>query len=293
MQGPISVIAPVLIGILFGISAFLFALSLIPSKSVLTKQLEVLEQRDPNVNESTRLAMFEKMFSPERRASLAKLLIEAGWYTVTPAQMGLRIVAGAGFGIVADVLVWKFVHLPIIETALLVLVPVLFAYSPMFFLNSAAENRKKEVQKALPDFLDMVSTTVQAGLSVNAALGYAVDAAPGALGQEMKEVLSQVRLGRARADALKAASDRLNQTEFRTAITAITQAERLGSNLAQVLVELAEDTRNHRAMIVEENAAKLPVKMVFPMVFFMLPTLFIIIFGMVAANYFTNIAGHG
>jgi tight adherence protein C len=282
---------PALIAILFAVSAFLFALSLIPSKSILTRQLEVLQQQTPTASEQQRLAMFEKMFSPEGKASVAKRLMEAGWYTVTPAQMMLRVVASGVLGVIADILLWRFVNVgPIVDSAMLLIVPIALAYAPMWFLSAAADARKIAVQKAMPDFLDMVATTVQAGLSVNAALGYAIDAAPGPLGEEMREVLSQVRLGRARSDALKAASDRLNQPEFRTAITAINQAEKLGANLAQVLGELAEDVRNHRAMIVEENAAKLPVKMVFPMAFFMLPTLFVIIFGTIAANYFQNVA---
>ena len=171
---------------------------------------------------------------------------------------------------------------------LAVLIAVAGAYSPIFILNQAMEARKVAIQKALPDFLDMMCSTVQAGLALNAAMAYAVDAAPGALGEEISEALSEIRLGRGRAEALKAAADRTNQQEFKTAVMAITQAERLGSNVSKVLTELAEDTRHHRVMLVEEMAAKLPVKMVFPMAFFMLPSIFVIIFGSLAANYFAT-----
>jgi tight adherence protein C len=161
-------------------------------------------------------------------------------------------------------------------------------YLPLSTLDKAIAARKTQVQKALPDFLDMVATTVQAGLSVNQSLGYAVDAAPGALGDEIKACLSEIRLGRARSEALKAAAERLQQQQFTTTITAITQAERLGTNISKVLNELAEDVRNHRIMLVEEHAAKLPVKMVFPMAMFMLPSLFVVIFGALAANYLSQ-----
>jgi Flp pilus assembly protein TadB len=274
---------------LFSLSAFLFALSLLPSKSPLSRQLEVLQRRDNTLTEASRIALFERMFSTEQRATLTKQLAEAGWYLVTPAKMGLRICAGACLGVVFGILIWRFVHMQMfLLLPLVILVPVMCAYSPIYFLNAAIEARKIAIQKALPDFLDMVATTVQAGLSVNAALAYAVDAAPGPLGDEIKEALSEIRLGRARADALKAAADRANQQEFKTAITAITQAEKLGANVAAVLNELAEDTRHHRVMVVEENAAKLPVKMVFPMAFFMLPGIFVVIFGTLAANYFAT-----
>ncbi len=277
------------IPILVAGSAFLFALSLIPSKSVLTEQLDVLKSRDAVERDTARLAPFERVFSGVRRSLLKRQLAEAGWYTVTPAQMGFRVVGGACLGVVVALLVWMFVPMqPTLLAILVVLIAVVGAYSPIFLLNQAMDTRKAEIQKALPDFLDMMCSTVQAGLALNAAMAYAVDAAPGPLGEEVNEALSEIRLGRGRSEALKAAADRTNQQEFKTAIMAMSQAERLGSNVSKVLMELAEDTRHHRVMLVEELAAKLPVKMVFPMAFFMLPSLFVVIFGALAANYFGN-----
>lgn len=273
---------------LFAISAFLFALSLIPAKSALTEQLDALKSRDAAERDTAQYAAFANIFSPERRALLKKQLAEAGWYTVTPAQIGMRVVAGAVLGVILAFGVYTFLHVSgWMVAALMILVAFMSAYSPIFMLNRAMEARKVAIQKALPDFLDMLSSTVQAGLALNQALAYAVDAAPGALGEEIQEVLSEVRLGRSRTDALKAAAERTNQQEFKTAVLAIAQAERLGANISKVLIDLAEDTRHHRIMTVEEMAQKLPVKMVFPMAFFMLPCIFIIIFGPIAANYFS------
>ncbi len=78
-------------------------------------------------------------------------------------------------------------------------------------MNRAIEERKVSIQKTLPEFLDMVSSTVQAGLALNSALAYAVDAAPGPLGEEIKEALSEIRLGRSRSQALKAVGERTDQ----------------------------------------------------------------------------------
>jgi len=175
-----------------------------------------------------------------------------------------------------------------LSATLVVLLAGAGAYLPLSTLDKAIEKRKKQVQRSLPDFLDMVATTVQAGLAVNAALAYAIDAAPGALGEEIKSALSEIRLGRARADAMKAAADRLQHQQFSTQVTAIVQAERHGTNISKVLVELAEDVRNHRIMLVEEHAAKLPVKMIFPLAAFLLPALFVIIFGALIANYLSH-----
>lgn len=286
----------VFIPLLGAASAFLFAMSLVPSKSPLTRTLEALESHahggssnDYSSNPLERV--LEEIFTPEKQSSLARKLIEAGWYSVTPSQIVLRMIGGLCIGVIISIFIGRMLHFsPLLVIAIQLLAIVGSAYAPLAMLEHAIEGRKAEVQKTLPDFLDMVASTVQAGLSVNAAISYAVDAAPGALGNEIKEALSEIRLGRGRAEALKAAASRLNQQELITTIGAITQAERLGANISKVLSELADDVRGHRIMMMEEHAAKLPVKMVFPMAFFLLPSLFVIIFGTLVANY---IARHG
>jgi len=278
-----------LIPLLFGLSAFFFALSLLPTKSALTDQLDVLKARDPLRKDPAEMVLVQKLLPEERRAMISKQLIEAGWYTTTPAKFGMRMVGGAILGFVMTLLVWRIVNFP------LGLLPVLLAaftfvggYSPFFALNRAMEARKAGIQKALPEFLDMVSSTVQAGLALNSALGYAVEAVPGPLGDEIKEALSEIRLGRARGEALRAVGERTNHPALRNALRVMTQAERLGANIAKLLNDLAADARHQRLMLVEEMAAKLPVKMVFPMVLFMIPAIVTVIFGSVAANYFAT-----
>lgn len=280
---------PAAITLLCASAVFLFAISLISTKSPLDRALEELNARGARVRDPENVRKFEMMFSKERRGRLERKLLKAGWYTITPARMGMRIAAGAAFGLTASLVLVSIAH-P--STGLAIMLTVLAtlagAYIPVTSLERAIERRGKEVQRALPDFLDMVATTVQAGLSMNAALAYAVDAAPGALGTEIKSALSEIRLGRARADALKAVADRLSHQQFSTTITAIVQAERLGTNISKVLGELAEDVRNQRIMLVEEHAAKLPVKMIFPLASFLLPALFVVIFGALAANYLST-----
>jgi tight adherence protein C len=282
-------IPPLAITALGAGAVFLFALSLIPSKSPLSRALEELSARGASMRDPASVRKFEAMFSKERRGRLERKLLEAGWYTVSSARMGMRIAAGGAAGVAAGFVLVIIAHpSATLSIGLITLLGLAGAYMPMSSLDKAIEKRKKQVQRSLPDFLDMVATTVQAGLSVNAALAYAIDAAPGALGEEIKSALSEIRLGRSRADALKAAADRLMHQQFSTTVTAIVQAERLGTNISKVLGELAEDVRNHRIMLVEEHAAKLPVKMIFPLAAFLLPALFVIIFGSLAANYFAG-----
>src|SRR5580700_161069 len=281
-----------LISVLSGVSAFLFAFSAIPTKNVLAEQLEELKTRDPIKKERAALPIVEHIFNEDRRAVLARRLAEAGWYTTTPMKFGLRVVGGTFLGAVFALLVWRFFDLD--GHWFLVLLPVLAfcgGYSPYFVLNRASDGRKSSIQKSLPEFLDMVASTVQAGLALNSALGYAVEAVPGPLGDEIKEALSQIRLGRSRVDALRAVGERTNHPALRNALRVMTQAERLGANVSKMPTDLAEDARHQRLMLVEEIAAKLPVKMVFPMVFFMIPAIVTVIFGAVAANYFAGTAG--
>jgi tight adherence protein C len=170
----------------------------------------------------------------------------------------------------------------------IVLLTVCGAYLPLSQLKMAVKERKIQIQKALPDLLDMLASTVQAGQAFNSALASAQEIAVGPLGEEIKAALSEVRLGRSRSDALRSMAARVRQEQLSTTITAIVQAERLGSNLSLVLEELSEEVRNRRMTRAEEIANLMPTKMVIPMALFMLPALFVMIFGGVAAEYFAR-----
>jgi tight adherence protein C len=269
----------------FTLSAFMLAISLIPSKSEVTKRLEELEGMRFD-GSSSRAQAFEKIFNQDQRGKMQQQLYEAGWYQITPAKMGARIVAGAVFGLAMGLALctylnnWDLMYIGGIS-----MLTAAGAHLPGYQLRSAVKKRKTEIQKALPDLLDMLATTVQAGLAFNAALGYAQEVAVGPLGDEIKAVLSEIRLGRSRADALKSMASRVHQEQLSTTVTAIVQAERLGSNLANVLEELSEETRSRRMNRAEEIANLMPTKMVIPMALFMLPALFVMIFGGVAAQY--------
>lgn len=277
------------IALMFALSAFLFAVSLIPSKSEVTVRLEQMERMAFDPQTGSRAAALERLFSARQKSELQRLLSEAGWYTVAPSKMGMRIFATFLFACALGVGLCTFLELSeeylVFGTAGIGFVG---AYLPLFQLKAAVRKRKVSISRALPDLLDMLSTSMQAGLAFNAALNYATDAAQGSLGEELRAVLSEMRLGRGRAEALRSLSERLRIPEISMMVTAIVQAERLGSNLANVLEELARETRAKRMVRAEEIAALMPIKMVFPMALFMLPALFVIIFGGVMAEYFSK-----
>ncbi len=284
---PIIIVA---IAVGFSLAAGLLFVSLTPSKSEVSKRLEQLEQM--RFEPGGRQQAFERIFNDEQKGKLQQSLYEAGWYTVTPAKMGARIVSGAIFGFTIGIGLAAWRHsTELLYIAGIVLFTFSGAYLPLSQLKIAVKDRKVKIQKALPDLLDMLSSTVQAGLAFNAALATAQEIAVGPLGEELKAVLSEVRLGRSRSDALKSMAMRVRQEQLATTVTAIVQAERLGSNLAQVLEELAEEVRNRRMIRAEELANLMPTKMVIPMALFMLPALFVMIFGGVVAQYLTNSVG--
>ena len=268
----------------FALAVGLLFVSLTPSKSEVSKRLEQLEEI--RFEPGQRQQAFAKIFNEEQRGKLQQQLYEAGWYTVTPAKIGARIIAGAVFGFTIGVSLAAWRHsTELLYVAGIVLFTVGGAYLPLSQLKIAVKERKIKITKALPDLLDMLASTVQAGLAFNAALAVAQEIAVGPLGEELKAVLSEVRLGRSRSDALKSMSMRVRQEQLATTVTAIVQAERLGSNLASVLEELAEEVRNRRMIRAEELANLMPTKMVIPMALFMLPALFVMIFGGVVAQY--------
>jgi len=273
----------------FMISAFLFAFSLLPQKSEVSKRLEEL-QGIRFGGTTSREEVFERIFNDKQRSALSQQLQEAGWYDVTPAQVAARIVAGMVLGLAIGLaLAAYFGRLTdTLWDAGIVLFTAAGAYLPISRLKAAIVDRKRQVQRALPDLLDMLSTTVQAGLAFNAALNYAVEVAAGPLGEEIAAALSEIRLGRSRGDALRSMAQRVRQEQLSTTVTAIVQAERLGSNLAHVLEELAEETRSRRMIRAEEIANLMPTKMVIPMALFMLPALFVMIFGGIVARYYTT-----
>jgi len=278
----------IVIAVGFAISAGLFVFSLAPQKSDVSKRLEELEglRFEPG---SSRAEAFDRIFNRQQRSSLQAQLHEAGWYTVTPGQIAMRCCAGAVFGLTIGLAAAVYMHeFNLLYVGGIIMFTFVGAYAPFSQLKMAITERKIQITRALPDLLDMLASTVQAGLAFNAALAQSLDVAIGPLGEEIKAVLSEVRLGRSRADALKSMAARVRQEQLSTTVTAIVQAERLGSNLSNVLEELAEEVRNRRMIRAEEIANLMPTKMVLPMALFMLPALFVMIFGGVAAQYLAN-----
>lgn len=274
---------PIAIAALGAVSIFLIAISMVPTKNVLKSRMQKLER----VNEKSltqRNIIIDQIVSKERTTNMRQRLNEAGWYDLTPAAMAMRGFGALGIGISVGAMLVVFFHNNTLGAIVGVMVALIGWRLPSIALGRAIKKRKESIERELPDFLDLLSTTVQAGLSLNAAMIQATDATTGALNEELTSTLSEIRLGRARGDALNAMADRVNENAMTTMVTAIVQAEKLGSNLSVVLQELSKDSRDRRWMRAEEKASQLPIKMMLPMALFMIPSLYLMIFGPVIAD---------
>lgn len=242
---------------------------------------------DSSANKGGGGVAIHKLLDDTQRRTLARRLTEAGWYDVTPVKMTAYVLVGGGVGAVLGVLAGIYMGKIDLTSVIVFLVLTAGGFiAPSAMLDRAIGLRKKSVQRELPNFLDMVSTSVEAGTALSQSLNIAMDAVSGPLRKELELVNDDIRLGRSRGEALAAMAHRVREPDLTTCVTAIVQAERLGGNIAAVLESLATEARERRMLRAEEIAATLPVKMVFPMAFFMLPSLLLIIFGGIAAQYF-------
>ncbi len=150
---------------------------------------------------------------------------------------------------------------------------------PEFWLGSRIKARQKVILKMIPDTLDLLTISVRAGLGFDAALAKVVEKLPGPLTDEFRRALAEVRVGKARRDALRDMIPRTNVPPLSSFIGAIIQAETLGVSISKVLQIQSEQLRIERRQRAEELAAKAPIKMLFPLVGCIFPALFIVILG--------------
>jgi tight adherence protein C len=150
---------------------------------------------------------------------------------------------------------------------------------PDMILRGRGDERAKTIQHELPDFMDQVTIAVEAGLGFEAALARVAGNGHGILAAEIARTLQDIQLGVPRTEALDGLSGRCGVPELRQFVTAIRQAERYGLAIANVLRIQSNEIRDKRRQRAEEHAMKIPVKVLFPLVLCILPTLFIVILG--------------
>lgn len=180
------------------------------------------------------------------------------------------------------VIVFFFVWNPlalggIVRLGLTALVVAYLIFGPDGKLNGQVEKRQAAIMQDLPDVLDLLTISVEAGLGFEQALDRTIATVPGPLSTEFARMLGETRAGASRADAMRALDARIDISEVRSFVLAILQADTFGVSIGRVLRAQADEMRIRRRQIAQEAAQKAPVKMLIPMVFCIFPALFVVI----------------
>jgi tight adherence protein C len=200
----------------------------------------------------------------------------------TADWLGIKAVGaivGGGIFVLLFVVPGVF-KVPVPINFLMILVGVMFGYTmPEWWLGGRVKKRQKAILLMVPDTLDLLTISVRAGLGFDGALGKVVEKLKGPLTEEFRRALAEIRVGKARRDALRDIVPRTEVPALTNFIGAIIQAEQLGVSISKVLQVQSEQLRIERRQRAEEQAAKAPIKMLFPLVGCIFPSLFIIILG--------------
>jgi tight adherence protein C len=176
-----------------------------------------------------------------------------------------------------------------INRGLLILLSISGFFIPYALLHSAAEKRQKLVQRAMPDLLDLLYISVEAGLGFDMALKKSAEKMPGPLSEEINKAIEDITKGRDRQDALRGIVKRTGVEDLNNFVTAVIQSELLGTNIAIMLKTQSTVMRQKRKQRAEETAMKIPIKMLFPLVFFLFPALFVVIMGPAVISVIENL----
>jgi tight adherence protein C len=151
--------------------------------------------------------------------------------------------------------------------------------APSMQLSAAAASRQKEIQRELPDVMDLLTISVEAGLGFDSALTQVTKNVPGVLSEELSRLLQEMQIGVGRAEAFRHLGERTDVPELQSFVLSMIQADLFGVSIANVLRSQSRELRQKRRQRAEELAQKIPVKLLFPMIFLVLPSMFIVLLG--------------
>jgi tight adherence protein C len=238
-----------------------------------------------------RLAALALRINPKASAdAIGSRLIAAGLSSRISTSQFLAVKSAAAlFGAVLAALAGITVG-PI---AGVVLVPVFAAggfFAPESFLTMKIKSRRERIRSELPDALDLLAVSVEAGLGLDGAIAKLTEHMEGALVDEFALTLGEMRIGEGRQDALKKMAERVPAPELASFVRSVIQADQLGISLGRILRVQAADSRLRRQASAEERAMKAPIKMLFPTALFVFPAMFIVILGPAVLNFTHSLA---
>lgn len=227
-----------------------------------------------------------------REASIRRSLVAAGIYGLAPRKfLGYRILSGLG----ASAL-WIWLASvggyggPM--TVLGTLVAAVIGWTvPMTFVNRRARQRSDEIDYELPNLIDLLVVSVEAGLGLTGSLQLAAERFQGALGDELRLTLQEQSMGLSTNEALRNLLDRCDTPLMRSFVRSVLQGETLGVSIGQIMRELAVDMRKRRRAAAEERAQKAPIKLLFPLVFMIFPAMFAVLLGPAVFSFLDAFGG--
>ena len=228
---------------------------------------------------SGRIARLMLRLNPrESLDTVQQRLLAAGMHDVSPSGFlaAKAILAGAGL-----VLGFFLMALTSAQTGLLLTLAFVACgwIAPGFIVGKRATSRREQIGRELPDALDLLAVSVEAGLGFDGAIAKLTEHMEGSLVDELSLALGEMRVGESRTEALKKFAGRVDTPEVSSFVRAIIQADQLGISLGKILRVQATDSRLKRQAAAEEKAMKAPIKMLFPTVIFVFPAMFIVILG--------------
>ena len=225
---------------------------------------------------------------------LRQKLVAAGMYETTPRKiLGYQVLLAAALAVLSFWFVtaagWSIVFL----IGLPIGAAALGWYAPLRFILGRKMSRYEKIDKQMPDMIDLLVVTIEAGLGILASMRVAGDQMKDPLGQELRLTLQEQRMGLSLSEALESLGRRADTPNMRLFVRSLTQGERLGVSIGTAMRGLAVEMRKRRRAALEEVAQKMSVKMLFPMIFLIFPAMFIILLVPMVINIVDAFSGGG
>jgi len=231
---------------------------------------------------------------PEKTSELRRQLSSAGMYGVTPGKFhGYRLLAAVGLPLIWIWFATTTGISPVVAVVGLLACAGIGWWLPSQVVKDRAKRRLGEIDYELPELIDLLVVTIEAGLGFLGSLQMAAKRLQGPLGDELRLTLQEQNMGLSITEALHNTMLRADTPAMRSFVRSVTQGERLGVSIGQIMRDLAGEMRRRRKQNAEERAQKAPVKILFPLVFLIFPAMFIVLLGPALIQLIHGISGIG
>jgi tight adherence protein C len=235
---------------------------------------------------------FAAKLSGLRETEIRQELMAAGLYSVTPKRyIGYRVIS---FVSVPLLMLWLWVvtGLPAgLGVAFFAIGAMMGWVTPSVIVKHRIDRRYADVEQELPELIDLLVVTVEAGLGFSGSLNVASTRIQGALGDELRLALQEQNMGLSVEDALRNMLGRCETPAMRAFVRSVLQGEMLGVSIGQIMRNLADEMRKRRKAAAEERAQKAPIKILFPLIFMIFPAMFIVLLGPAIFSMLDSFAG--